>query len=96
MDRADYEADGRACPLSPLCQLVDEHGGECDPRTEAERFKALHRHLDLLESEGQRVAALRGPDDDGAEERFFAALHDMVEADAALAMRVTLAGGRVR
>jgi len=82
MDRADYEADGRACPLSPLCQLVDEHGGECDPRTEAERFKALHAHLDLLEAEGGDV--------DGPE------LFAMVEAGAASSMRHALAGGRVR
>lgn len=34
------------CSRSEHCALVEEHGGCCDPRSEAERTAALHDLLD--------------------------------------------------
>jgi hypothetical protein len=35
------------CARDPLCRVADpEHVGECDPRPERERARALHAHLD--------------------------------------------------
>lgn len=80
MDRAEYAEDGRECKRSPLCQLIDDHGSECDPRTEAERAKALHRHLDLLDAAGVDYSD--------------PALEGMVDSGAKAAMACALAGGR--
>ena len=73
--RAFYEAEGNACLRSPLCQLIGEHEGSCDPRTELERSYAIIRLIDLCDGDDTALPA-------------------MVEADAVLAMRVALAGGR--
>lgn len=44
-NRADYAEDGHECKLSETCQLIDDHGGDCDARTEQERWAALHTEL---------------------------------------------------
>lgn len=45
-NRADYAADGDECKRSPTCQLIDDHGGDCDDRPEQKRWKALYAKLD--------------------------------------------------
>jgi hypothetical protein len=44
-NRKEYAASGDECQRSPTCQLIREHGGECDDRPERERWRALFAGL---------------------------------------------------
>jgi hypothetical protein len=45
-DRGDYAETGEQCDLSDRCQLHADHGGDCDVRTERERWEDLYQELD--------------------------------------------------